>query len=68
MCRSLSAGGDEFVVFFTNVRRLRGRRAQAPPFVFELRDLWPESIKAVGASDAAMPAGLHGVARSGPMS
>ena len=44
--------------FFTAVRRLGVGALKRVPFIFELRDLWPESIKAVGAMQDSAPARL----------
>ena len=46
--------------FFTAVAGYLTSRIKRAPFVFELRDLWPESIKAVGAmKDGPMLRGLE---------
>lgn len=41
--------------FFTACAAYVVSRCKRIPFVFELRDLWPESIKAVGAMEASLP-------------
>jgi hypothetical protein len=51
---SLFVRGADLVIgtspqFFTNCAAYVVSRVKRVPFIFELRDLWPESIKAVGA-------------------
>jgi glycosyltransferase involved in cell wall biosynthesis len=58
--RALRLGGFDIIIgtspqFFCAVATWVAATLKQTPWVFELRDLWPESIEAVGAGRAYMP-------------
>jgi glycosyltransferase involved in cell wall biosynthesis len=58
--RALRLGGFDIIIgtspqFFCAVATWMAATLKQTPWVFELRDLWPESIEAVGAGRAYMP-------------
>jgi glycosyltransferase involved in cell wall biosynthesis len=61
--RALRLGGFDLLIgtspqFFCAVATCLAAALKRTPWIFELRDLWPESIPAVGAARAYMPLGL----------
>jgi len=63
VARALTLGSFDVIIgtspqFFCAVATWMAASLKRTPWVFELRDLWPESIEAVGAGRAYMPLGL----------
>ena len=61
--RAMALGSFDVIVgtspqFFCPVAAWIAASAKGTPWIFELRDLWPESIAAVGAKRRYMPMGL----------